>query len=261
MAVSPSLKPASESRDMTAVWAAESVYNADANLEARDYSYANLSATALLPAGFGDAATIARVPLPTLTLVSISTHRDVYPVVASGQRGIRGYGVGHRVVAGTLGFNIAKENPFADLIRAYSSWQGNAYYSENILPDELPPFDLLLLFKDDKSGWKSGWMKYLIKGIKILDSSRQISVRDIMLTDTYSFMAMGITELIDMESVVVNSTPAVNGQAQSPPISLLDATIKTEDIVAYNPRPVQQNTNKAALALYATLLDLTELGL
>jgi hypothetical protein len=179
------------------VWSLNSNIPDDLHRAARNYSFANVSVRALVPFSIRTSANkLAEVPFINLSLLAVSTHRDKYPVVALGRRGILGTTRGHRVVAGTIAFSILNESPFAPLIREYAAWKGNAKSATQILPDELPPFDLLVFFKDDFL--PTGGATYLIEGVEILDSSRSVSTTDVTLADSYSFMARNVTELIDL---------------------------------------------------------------
>lgn len=197
---SDSVKNTPKSSSQAFVWSKDNKVPGDYS-GAKDFSYANLTAYALIPARIAGKVKMAQVHLPNLTLIGLSTHRDTYPVVSSGRRGIKGYTTGHATIAGTLGFTITEEGPFAPLLRAYATYLGNAYYSEKLLPNELPPFDLICIFKDFRS--EKGAMVRKVNGIKIIDSSSVTGIDNILLTENYSFMAMNMSELMDFERVVV----------------------------------------------------------
>lgn len=168
---------------------------------AKDLSFANLHVYAVIPARIAGKIQMAEIELPSITLIGLSTHRDTYPVVSSGRRGIKGFTTGHAVVAGSLGFTITDEAPFAPLLRAYATYIGNATYAESFMPNELPPFDLVCVFKDDKI--RDGAMGFKISGVKILDSSTVIGVDNLVINYTYSFMAMRVTEMMNLDQVQI----------------------------------------------------------
>jgi hypothetical protein len=151
-----------------------------------DYSFADVKTKIVLPFG-------QPIDIYGLTLISLSEHRDTYPVTALGRAGIKGMTLGHLLIAGTLAFNVIKQNPFAEAIQAYAHWMGNSANSIWISPTELPPFDLNLIFFNSNAD-----ASYLtLRSVKILDSSKNISINDIRLTDVYSFMAASQTTLTD----------------------------------------------------------------
>ena len=163
---------------------------------AKDLSFANLHASVIVP--FSARSTETRsptYPLKGLTLLGLSTHREKFPVTSPGFVGPKGFTYGRRTIAGTLGFTVLEDSPWSDLLREYNNWIGGGWKVYNTLPDELPPFDISLLFIDRRNPMDSASL--LISGVTLIDSSKNISVSDIQFTDVYSFMAMDVTEIID----------------------------------------------------------------
>ena len=172
------------------------------------------------------------VDLPGLTLLSLSEHRDVYPVVSLGHLGIKSFTTGNILHAGTLGFTVFGEGPFTNAIRAYAAWRGDLLLEDHVKftsPSELPPFDISLAFLDEKGGALAS--KY-IRSVKLVDSSKNISVNDISLTDTYSFMAASVSNLISHKKQLrglkdpntyqsTNPTSVASGEAIAAPIGSL----------------------------------------
>jgi len=138
------------------------------------------------------------VELPGLTLIALSEHRDVYPVVGFGRTGIKSFTTGNILHAGTLGFTIFDENPFANAIRAYAAWRGEEPTADHVnftSPTELPPFDINLIFFNDRGDAAA---TQLIRSVKLIDSSKNISTNDVQLTDSYSFMAASVSNIISI---------------------------------------------------------------
>lgn len=154
------------------------------------FSFTDANATVVLP--FIVQGESQQCLLPGLTLFSVSEHRDAYPVVGLGKAGIKGYTQGHRITAGSLAFTLFGSNPFAEVIRKYAIWSSNPEV-KHISADELPPFDLILTFSNDKGVSTS----FFLRGVKLLDRSQNISVRDIQLTEIYSFMAASCSYLTE----------------------------------------------------------------
>lgn len=162
----------------------------------RTFTFSDCHASLLLP--FGEVAGGRQfVELPGLNLLSYSTHRDKFPVVAQGNRGIQGMTRGHRTVAGSLGFVPQFGEPFLPAIQAYCRWIGIDRQVQYVLPDELPPMDLVVLFLDE-GGY---WSRLAIRSIQIVDMSSVLSVSDIRLNQNYSFMAESITNLVLGEDI------------------------------------------------------------
>lgn len=163
---------------------------------ARDLSFANLHASVMVPFALRGKRTVSpSYDLKGLSFVSWSTHRDKFVVGSTGTVNAKGFTYGRRTVAGTLGFNILDESPWADLLREYGNWigRGRRTYKSHI--DELPPFDMSLLFMDRHNPMNSTHV--LLTGVSVVDVTHSVAIQDIQLTGVYSFMAMGITELVD----------------------------------------------------------------
>lgn len=132
------------------------------------------------------------VELKGATVLSISEHRDTFPVVGLGTAGIRGYTSGNRVTAGTIGFVVLNENPFSQLLQAYNAWRRHPEQIEFTGVDQLPPLELNIILR----GSDNVFSAIQLKGVKFLDSSKNVSIRDIQLSDVYAFMASRCTTLI-----------------------------------------------------------------
>jgi len=167
------------------------------------FSFTDVTASLVLP--FSSSRRSPQVELPALTLVSISSHRDVYPVVGGSSRGIKGFTKGHQTVAGTLGFDSMGSGAFAEALFAYSEWRGYKGSLANLTPDQLPPMTLqLLLMKTlpDESEEALPVGQITVNGIQIIDFASNVSVRDVLLTEVYSFIAGGLTYLIPDSTVL-----------------------------------------------------------
>lgn len=157
------------------------------------FSFADINASVMLP--FQDQGSV--FPLPGLNLLSISEHRDTFPVVGMNRRGIRGFTSGPRTTAGTIGFTTLDESPFMGVLKAYSKWLGFPAGYMGVKIDELPPFYLNAVCIDNYGNASN----ITIRGIKIVDTAKNVSVRDIQMTEVYSFIAGSATELIKLNQV------------------------------------------------------------
>lgn len=159
----------------------------------RDFSAADLKLFALMPFTSPVHNNVSAVELHGLTLLSVSTDRSSFPVLSTNSRTPKSYTKGHRMVAGSLGFNTYGNNPFEALLDIYNQWRGTHLNSAETLPDELPPFDLnaiLVSHSGDMAGFQ-------IKGVQIIGSARNIGIQDIELTEIYSYTAMFATNIIN----------------------------------------------------------------
>ena len=121
----------------------------------------------------------------------------MYPVVSAGRAGIKSYVTGHITSAGTLGFDLPGKEPFQDAIDAYCSWTGRIGSEEFTRVQELPPVDLNILFYDQSFNAAV----VVIRSLKILDTSFNISLSDVKLTGAYSFMCASISNMADVGKI------------------------------------------------------------
>ncbi len=166
-----------------------SIYKDELYGTPQSYSFTDVQASVIMP--FQSPGQSPVLKLFGLTLVSISEHRDVYPVVSGGRRGIKGYTTGHSTIAGTLGFTIFGEGALADVLKYYARWRGDSLI-HYLKPQELPPFDISLVFFSESGDAQT----LLLRSVKLLDSSHNISISDIQFSEVYSFMAANSTYFI-----------------------------------------------------------------
>jgi len=135
--------------------------------------------------------------LGTLNMLSISSHRDKFPVTALGKIRVRGFTGGHRTVGGTLVFATFDRTVWSRMILAADEWKDKR--PQNIdprvtkntplnmfLPDELPPFDITVSFVNE-----AGAISYTgVLGVTILDEGETYSIDNIAVMETYSYMAV-----------------------------------------------------------------------
>ncbi len=159
--------------------------------QVQTYSFADAQVKLILPFQ-ARAEASPTVDLPGLTSLSLSSHRDIYPVFASGRRGLRGYTSGHRTQAGSIGFDTYHEGPFARAMKAYCDWIGEPDKYYYMRPDELPPVDLNITFVSER-----GDAAVLgIRSAKFLDSAGGFNVNSITMVETYSFLCAGYTNVL-----------------------------------------------------------------
>jgi len=146
------------------------------------YSATDIFATILLPGG-------SIRGLGNLAALSISTHRDTFPVVAMPNVSPKGFTQGHRMTAGTLIFHTIDRNAFS-----YGINEPHTYYNAmgrrtGFTPphaDELPLFDIHITYVNEL-GMASFEAVY---GVRILDMGRTCSLENLHPMESYSYMAL-----------------------------------------------------------------------
>jgi hypothetical protein len=113
--------------------------------------------------------------LGSVAAISVSTHRDVFPVSSMPYVNPRGFTQGHRTIAGTMIFHTIDKSAFGYRLKPQHQ---NA--------DELPLFDILITYVND-----SGMLSYEeLSGIRILDFGKTVSLENLNPIESYSYMAL-----------------------------------------------------------------------
>lgn len=113
--------------------------------------------------------------LGSVAAISISTHRDVFPVSSMPYVNPRGFTQGHRTIAGTIIFHTIDRSALGFRLKPHHQ---NA--------DELPLFDILITYVND-----SGMLSYEeISGIRVLDFGKTVSLENLNPVESYSYMAL-----------------------------------------------------------------------
>lgn len=153
--------------------------------------------------------------LATLSMVSLSTHRDGFPVTALGNVGPKGFTRGHRLAAGTLIFSVFERSAFTKLMNPLEAPQGytdtsarekrtevkSAFF--NMHADELPPFDIHMIYTTQE-----GLQCYeALLGVVIVDQGSVRSMDLIQIQESYAYMATDHIPIQRLEKI--NTGPTV----------------------------------------------------
>jgi hypothetical protein len=131
--------------------------------------------------------------LGTIALLSVSTHRDKFPVVTFGHVNPRGFTSGPRTIGGSLIFQTMDRSVWANLMQ-WRTDNKTRRFPQDIsrgYPDDLPPFDIHISFVNEYGhvATKS------ILGITILDEAETWSLEDLQPNASYSYLALSNTPL------------------------------------------------------------------
>ncbi len=135
--------------------------------------------------------------LGSLKMLSWGTTRTKSLVTTLGRASGVGYTRGVRVITGALAFLQLDRTAFVPLINKDYKRAASHPYKYTTLPDELPPFDLLLTFVSE-----TGSASYMIiKHVEIVQSQGMNSIDETNPSEIYSFVALGITPLIPLTPI------------------------------------------------------------
>jgi hypothetical protein len=226
-------------------------YNNDnSTSEQHSINATDLTAAISLPTG-------QVLELGTLSMVSLSTHRDTFPVTAMGYVNAKGFTRGHRLTAGTLVFSVFDRSAFTKLLNPLEAPKGytetaaresktqikSAFY--NMHADELPPFDIHIIYANE-----DGLLCYeALLGVTIADKGSVRSMDLVQIQESYSYMAVDHVPIQRLERVGTASgvtTPKALSQTGSVVNSVLP---KSPDDPNYTPRYqfVNRGTSKTLM--------------
>jgi hypothetical protein len=191
--------------------------------------------------------------LGTLNMLSISTHRDKFPVTALGKIRVKGFTAGHRTCGGTMVFSSFDRTVWHRMVMAAEGSNKNPKPLdprgssnrplEMFLPDELPPFDISVTFVNE-----AGTVSYTgVLGVSILDEGETYSIDNISVMETYSYMAVDripfqpLDIMPDMWSVDSNEREGDLGPIGSVPI--IDPTNIVIGTTGQTPLPTGVTSN------------------
>ena len=116
--------------------------------------------------------------------LSYSMHRENMPVRFLGHTAPSGFVKGNRTIAGSIIFTVFNNYAFYRMKHMQNAIKSGLYP----VADMLPPFDIVLTFANENGSMS----KMKIYGVNIVDEGGTMSIDDIMVEQTYSFLARGI---------------------------------------------------------------------
>lgn len=132
------------------------------------------------------------VILGNVETISYSIHRDKMPVRTLGRTYAKDYVRGQRTIAGSIIFVQFDESPLYSVYNFFDKKLENAHRFSSPLVDEIPPFDLMLIFTNEY-GFSSIIRIY---GVEITDEGGTYSINDIYSENVMQFIAKDIDPMI-----------------------------------------------------------------
>jgi hypothetical protein len=139
------------------------------------------------PTGSGDSHV---KQLLELTTVTVSIHRVKTPVRACGYINAKGHARGSRTIAGTMVLTpFTVDILYRFLYNQTADISKDSFY---VKPDQLPPFDLTILFADELGNCSSR----RLLGVDCVTDGTVYSTNDMFVEQTISYMATDFTPLV-----------------------------------------------------------------
>lgn len=143
--------------------------------------------------------------LGNLAALSISTHRDSFPVTSISRVNPKGITQGHRTIAGTLIFHTLDRGAFGYGINPQVRQHAvsGKEHGSRPHPDSLPLFDIYITYTND-TGMASFEALY---GVRLLDFGKTVSLENLHPMESYSYMALGYSPMHPIVSAEDVSKP------------------------------------------------------
>lgn len=125
--------------------------------------------------------------LGSLTTISYSVYRNKRPVINIGRTNINGVTRGSRIYAGTMIFTLINQHWLREVQEQEAvSWLADF---PDLKADELPLFDIAIVSANEYGNA----VTMFIYGIDFTDEAQTISVEDLFIENTFSFVARDIS--------------------------------------------------------------------
>ena|SRR5258706_5751546 len=123
--------------------------------------------------------------LAELQTLSISTHREKYPVRGMGATYPKGFVRANRTIAGSMIFTVFDRNVLYDFLESHPSDFDAHNPSTSAILDQIPPFDITVAFANEL-GQVS---RMTIYGIEIVNEGQTMSIEDLLLENVVQYVA------------------------------------------------------------------------
>jgi hypothetical protein len=147
----------------------------------RTFSGADISVSFTFPGG-------ETIYIGSLQTLSYSIHRENTPVRLLGHSAPVSFVKGGRTIAGSMIFTLFNSYAFYQL----KCLQEKVLMGGAPLADSLPPFDITISFVNEYGSFS----KMKILGVSIVDEGGVMSIDDIIVEQTYTYIARGIAPMV-----------------------------------------------------------------
>ena len=132
--------------------------------------------------------------LVELTTITVSVHRVKSPAVACGYINPKGWARGRRTIAGTLVMTKFTTDVLYSFLNSGAFTSDLSKDTTYMKVDQLPPFNLTLLFADEYGNTSS----QRLLGVELVTSGDVYSIQDMLSEQTVSYVAADFTPLMPL---------------------------------------------------------------
>ena len=131
-----------------------------------------------------------------LTTITVSVHRVKSPAVACGYINPKGWARGRRTIAGTLVLTKFTTDVLYSFLNSDGFTSDLSKDTTYVKVDQLPPFNLTLLFADEYGNASS----QRLLGVELVTSGDVYSIQDMLSEQTISYVAADFTPLMPLNT-------------------------------------------------------------
>ena len=130
--------------------------------------------------------------LAEIQTLSISTHREKFPVRSFGTIGPKGFCRGARSIAGSIIFTVFDRQVLSELLNRERKSDGDQFnFSHFSLADQLPPFDITIVAANEY-GQES---RMALLGVELVNEGMTMSIQDIFTESVCQYVARDLEPL------------------------------------------------------------------
>lgn len=158
---------------------------------------------------FGFNEHISTKVLTEVQTLSVSTHREKYPVRSLSSVYPKSFTRGPRTIAGSMVFTVFDRNVLYDLLEADATdFDAENSYTSALI-DQLPPFDITVSFANEL-GQTS---RMAILGVEFVNEGQTMSIQDLFIENTTQWVARDIDPMSNVSRAKRDMNNQITGQA------------------------------------------------
>jgi hypothetical protein len=174
------------------------------------------------------------IVLESLQTLSIQSHREKMPVRGLGSDYVKSLTRGPRTLAGSMIFTVFNEHPLKPLLRAaapiLARSENRDVYSSTLLPDQLPPLDVTIVFANEYGSVS----RMAIYGLEFLNDGVTFSTEDLLSEQVMQFMARDCDIMTSVGKMSLNVYEQGMFQSEVADQPFRGSDLKFTNLNAYN---------------------------
>lgn len=147
--------------------------------------------------------------LAEIQTLSLSSHREKFPVRALGSTYPKGFTRGPRTIAGTMIFTVFDTNVLEQFLESHPADFDMHNSTSTAIIDQIPPFDITVAFANEL-GQVS---RMAIYGVEIVNEGQTMSIEDMFMENVVQFVAQDYDPMRVVGARVIDENNRMTGNA------------------------------------------------